>query len=254
MGSTENRYIKKARKKRIIKRIIFIGILFIIVFGLFITKSNVFLIKNVEVSGDNLLSKESIDENLQNVKGKNIFFIKSDDLKKMLKSDPYVSEVSISRSFPSTLNVNVKEKDIAYYVKTSSGYDIISSDLILLEKVPNLKNDKMIEIVGINTDNDKLGSKYVDTKDDTRLEDFLKELYAIKQANETEHYITKINVSNLNDIKVYFGDVEVKVGNGEDLAKKINIALNVLEDKKLNFKKGYIDVSFDGAPVIKVEK
>ena len=63
-----------------------------------------------------------------------------------------------------------------------------------------------------------------------------------------------VNVANINNIIIYFDNVEVKVGNGNDLIKKVNIALNILEDKKLNFKKGYIDLSFDGTPVIKEEK
>lgn len=257
MGASENKYIKKARKKRIIKRTIFILILVIIALGLLITKSKIFLIKNIEVDGKKLVSKDVISNELQNIKGENIFFVKSDDIKKALKSDPYINEVSISRKFPSTLKVNVTEKNIAYYTKTSSGYDIISSDFVLLEKVNNIKGRKLIELIGLNSDNETLGSKYINTKDDTRLEDFLKELYKINQSNTTKHNITKVNVSNLNFIIVYFGDTEVKVGNGENLVKKMNDALNILnglEEQKVNIKKGYVDVSFEGAPVIKQGK
>lgn len=257
MGTSENRYIKKARRKRIIKRSIFILILTVVALGLFITKSNIFLIKNIEVSGNKLISKNLIVDKLQDIKGENIFFVKSNNIKTKLKSDPYINEISISRKFPSTLKVNVTEKNIAYYVKSNYRYDIISSDFIFLEKLNNLKGKKLIEITGLNSGNETLGSKYIDTKDDTRLEDFLKELYKIKQANTTEHNITKVDVSNLNSIIVYFGTTEIKVGNGEDLVKKMNDALNILsglKEQKFDMKNGYIDVSFEGAPVIRERK
>lgn len=257
MGTSENRYIKKARRKRMIKRSIFILILILVALGLFITKSNMFLIKNIEVSGNKLISKNLIVDKLQGVKGENIFFIKSNDIKTKLKSDPYINEISISRKFPSTLKVDITEKNVAYYVKSNNGYDIISSDFIFLEKVNNLNGKNLIEITGLNSGNETLGSKYIDTKDDTRLEDFLKELYKIKQANTTKHNITNVNVSNLNSIIVYFGTTEVRIGNGDDLVKKMNDALNILsglKEQKVDMKNGYIDVSFEGAPVIRERK
>lgn len=255
MGANGNKYIKKAKRKRLIKKSIFIIILLSIAGGLIVTKSNLFLIKNVKVSGENLVTKDLIDEKLQSIKGENIFFIKSSEVEKVLKSDPYINGVTLKRHFPSTLEVDIKEKNIGYYVKYGDEYDVISSDLVLLEKVNKLKGDGLIEIKGLKSEGRKIGEKYVDTKDDKRLENFLETLYEIKNSNTTKNKITMVNVTNINDIIVYFNnDVKVKVGNGNDLIKKINTALNILEDKKLNLKKGYIDLSFEGTPVIKEEK
>lgn len=254
MGASNNKYIRKAKRKRLIKRIIFIIILLGIIIWLFITKSSVFLIKNVDVTGEHLVTKDFISEKTQEIKGENIFFIKSNEIQKLLKSDPYVGSVEIKRKFPSTLEINVTEKDVAYYIKSNSNYDVISSDLVLLENVNKLKTDGLIEITGLKKQSGELGQKYCDTGDDTRLDTFFSTLYKIKKANKTSHKITKVDVSNLSHIIVYFNDVQVKVGSGPDLIKKINKALNILEDKKLNFKKGYIDLSFEGAPILKEEK
>ncbi|MEG1004109.1 MAG: FtsQ-type POTRA domain-containing protein [Clostridium sp.] len=254
MGSSDNQYIRKAKKKRLIKRSMFIIILLAIIIWLFITKSSVFLIKNVSVTGDHLVTKDFISEKVQEIKGENIFFVKSDEVKKILKSDPYVGDISIKRKFPATLEVSVTEKNIAYYIKSNSNYDVISSDLVLLENVDKLKTEGLIEIIGLEKQSGELGQKYCDVSGDSRIENFFNTLYDIKKANSTSHKITKVDVSNLSHIIVYFNDVKVKVGNGTDLTKKINTALNIMEDKKLNFKKGYIDLSFEGAPVLKEEK
>ncbi|MGL4569728.1 MAG: cell division protein FtsQ/DivIB [Clostridium sp.] len=254
MGSSDNQYIRKAKKKRLIKRSIFIIILLAIIIWLFITKSSVFLIKNVSITGEHLVTKDFISEKAQEIKGENIFFVKSDEVKKLLKSDPYVGDITIKRKFPSTLEVAVTEKNVAYYIKSNSNYDVISSDLVLLENVDKLKTEDLIEIIGLKKQSGELGQKYCDVSDDSRIENFFNDLYDIKKENSTSHKITKVDVSNLSHIIVYFNEVEVKVGNGSDLTKKINTALNIMEDKKLNFKKGYIDLSFDGAPVLKEEK
>ncbi len=254
MGTSGNKYIKRAKRKRLIKKSIFIVILILIAGGLIVTKSNLFLVKNIKVNGQNLVTKDLIDEKLQSIKGENIFFIKSSEVEKTLKSDPYVNSISLKRHFPSTLEVNVKEKNIGYYVKYGDEYDVISSDLVLIEKVDKLKGNGLIEIKGLKSEGRKIGEKYVDTKDDKRLENFLETLYEIKNANTTKNKITMVDVANINNIVIYFNNVKVKVGNGNDLIKKINTALNILEDKKLNLKKGYIDLSFDGTPVIKEEK
>ncbi len=251
MGISENRYIKKARRKRLIKRIIFIIILIIIASGLFVTKSNVFLIKKINITGEDLITKDIIYKKVNEINGENIFFVKGSEIEKLLKSDPYVDKITIKRKLPSTLEINVKEKNVGYYVKNGNNYDIISSDLVLLEKSNELKTKDLIQITGLNSTNNKLGEECVNTSDDKRLKDFLSNLYDIKKANKTNNKITMVNVSNINKMKVYFKDIEVKVGNGENLVNKMRTALSILEDKKLNFKNGYIDLSFDGTPVIK---
>ena len=254
MGTNKNKFIKKTKRKRLIRKSIFIILVCLIAGGLVVIKSGFFDIKKVDIEGKKLVTKDLIEEKLKYIKGKNIFFVKSSEIEQKLKSDPYVDTITLKRHFPSTVQINIKEKDVGYYVKSGDEYDVISADLVLLEKVKNLKGGGLIELNGIKSEERKIGEKYIDTKDDKRLEEFLETLYQIKNSNTTKNKITMVNVANINNIIIYFDKVEVKVGNGNDLIKKVNIALNILEDKKLNFKKGYIDLSFDGTPVIKEEK
>lgn len=254
MGTDKNKFIKKAKRKRLIRKSIFIILVCLIAGALVILKSGFFVVKNVNIKGENLITKDLIEEKLKYIKGTNIFFVNSKEIDQKLKSDPYVDTITLKRRFPSTVNIDIKEKNVGYYVKSGDEYDVISSDLVLLEKVKKLKGDGLIKLEGIKSEERKIGEKYIDTKDDKRLEDFLETLYQIKNSNTTKNKITMVDVAKLNDIIIYFDNVKVEVGNGNDLIKKVNIALNILEDKKLNFKKGYIDLSFDGTPVIKDEK
>ena len=253
-STSKNKFIKKTKRKRLIRKSIFIILVCLIAGSLVILKSGFFTVKNVNIRGENLITKNLIDEKLKYIKGKNIFFVKSSEIDQKLKSDPYIDKITLKRKLPATVQIDIKEKNVGYYVKCGNEYDVISSDLVLLEKVTKLKGDGLIKLTGIKSDERKIGEKYIDTNDDKRLEEFLGTLYQIKNANTTKHKITMVDVGDVNNFVIYFNDVKVKVGNGNDLIKKVNIALNILEDKKLNFKKGYIDLSFDGAPVIKEEK
>lgn len=254
MGKTNNVYILKARRKRRIKRGIVLTVIIAGVLALFVTKSDFFLIKNVNIKGNSIIKTEAILKDADSFKGENLLFIKENNVISKIKSNPYIDNVTIKRSLPKTLEIDVTEKNVAYYFKGKESFDILSSDLILLEKSNKIDDKNLIEITGLKKDDLKIG-EYVASGDSfTILKTTLDELYKIQKSNKSKFKVTKVDVSSLTNMKVYFGDVMVKIGDGEDLVKKINTAIAILEDKSVNLKKGYIDVSFHGSPVIKKEK
>ena len=60
---------------------------------------------------------------------------------------------------------------------------------------------------------------------------------------------SEINIFDLSNIICYIGNVEIIIGDSSDLINKVNVALNLIEQGIIT--KGYIDLSFDGPPVIK---
>ena len=53
----------------------------------------------------------------------------------------------------------------------------------------------------------------------------------------------------MNNIVCYIQNVEIMIGDSSDLIDKMNLALNAIEQGVIS--KGYIDMSFNGPPVIK---
>lgn len=220
---------------------------------LFLTKSNFFNIKKVELYGKNITLQESLQEKGDRFLNENLLFLKGEKVKEALSENPYVDNVKIKKDFPSKMVLEVEESDIAFYMGKGKNAYILSSKLRVLEqnRNGNLNGDikNLIEIVGLKTPKVEIGEKLMETEDKV-IENFCDELYKIKMENKTEHKITKVDLSSLSMIKIWFGRVEVRVGDGSDLAVKVNKALNILEDKKLNMTKGYIDLSFNGSPII----
>jgi len=64
-----------------------------------------------------------------------------------------------------------------------------------------------------------------------------------------EYVFSQIDIEDLNNIVCYIQNVEIMIGDSSDLIDKMNLALNAIEQGVIS--KGYIDMSFNGPPVIK---
>ncbi|MGL5647723.1 MAG: cell division protein FtsQ/DivIB [Clostridium sp.] len=220
---------------------------------LILTKSTFLNVKKVVVEGENLALKESLEEKGEIFLEQNLLFIKPNEVEKKIMENPYVQKVTISKKLPNTIKVNVEESDIAFYTGKGKNAYILSSTLRVLEKNNNGNLNKdiknLVEIVGINKKDIKPGDYLVQTEEKI-IEGVCEDIYKIKKVNKTKHNISKVDFSNLSRIKVWIGLVEIKVGDGSDFIRKINDSLNILEDKTLKMESGYIDLSFNGTPII----
>ncbi len=252
MGKIKNGKRKKKGGKAFLKGILFFSFLSCGLL-LFLTKSAFFNIKSVEVYGQNITLQESLQKKGERFLDESLLFIKTDEIKQALKENPYVENIKVKKNFPNKMLLEVEESDIAYYIGKGKSAYILSSKLRVLEqnKNGNLNGDikNLIEIVGLEKPKMEIGERIVSTEDGV-IENFCEELYKIKKANETKHKITKVDLSNISMIKIWFGRIEVRVGDGNELVEKINKVLNILENKEINIEKGYIDLSFNGSPII----
>ena len=241
--------IKKKRRKKI-KKIIILSIIFFIAFTVFLFKAPFFKIKSLNVKGNKIISTNEIIKLSKVSNNDNIFYIKIKDVEKNIKRNPYISEVSIKRDLPNKLSIMVKEKPAAFYIVKDNKYYILNDELRILEKTDTLDKNNLLEIKGIDPVSTNIGE--VISKNNKQLE-FGKDLYDVIRGNKSNIKFDSINILNPYNITLYSGDVKIDLGSYEDLEKKINKAINILDNKDIKFTKGYIDLSFKGNPVIKQE-
>lgn len=248
MGKINNIYIKKARRKRFIKKFLTSILVLIIAGGIFIFKTDVFIINNVECIGDNILTKDYVLEKTKVLKGENIFKVKQKDVSKVLNENPYVKSISIKRQFPKTLLIEVTEASGLYYINEDGNYGIISKELVLLERVPSIEGKSLIEIRGMDISGKNIGEK-IDKN--TRINKLLEEIYneeEIIRKNEEDFSIMAIDIKELSQIKAYLNNIEVILGSDEDIRNKMNNAIKVYNSGLVT---EYINVSFNGSPQYK---
>ena len=154
--------------------LVFLGLVFVALLICFFTLP-FFRVLKVNVNGNVVLSKEQIlseaglsynSHLFKGISGNPLDFITLNygkTCKRMMKENPYYEELSIRVSFPSTVNIDLKERSKVSYVRTPDGYAALDMDGVVLELSSGKKEDKDIRpvICGLETKDVVLGRKIV---------------------------------------------------------------------------------------------
>ena len=246
MNTNVNKFVIKKRRKKTIKKVILGLFIFIIGIIIFIYKAPIFNLKKINISGLVTLSNESLQEKLKYNIGQNIFTVDYIKIEKDLKENPYIKEIKISKKGINKININVVENKIAYYLNSNESFKAINNEGIVVEEINSLDDRSLSKLTGIDVSEKKIGDKI---SEDTQITFVLDTFYKMIEVIPEELKFSEINILDLNNISCYIGNVEIILGDSSNLLDKMNIALNIIEQGIIT--KGYIDMSFDGAPVIK---
>jgi cell division protein FtsQ len=250
---TTNELIMKRRRKKLIKRCIWFFIFMVSIMILLCLKLDYFNIANIEVSGNKIISTSEIIKTSGIYLGNNIFYTNiSRSKKRILAQNPYIMEVHIVRRLPSSIDIEVRERKAKYYDEKRNKFLLIDENGVILQEKDSIKDMNLIKLSGIEVD--KLHTGDVIQFDDKRKLQVLNIMDKITENDKNNFGIDELDLSNIVDIKAYSGNMCIKLGTSENIADKINMALNIINMNKLCGKKGYVDVSYKGNPVFYIEK
>lgn len=248
MNKKAQEFIRKKKRKKALRKLAVAIFIFIIALVIFIYKSSIFNLKTINFEGIITLNEEELQENLREFNGKNIFTINYDKIKSKIKQNPYISEVSVEKDGVNSLNITIKENKIAFYIEDGETKNIINNDLVLVEKVPSIEGRNLVKLLGIKAEVNEIGKKIIDNNHLTKI---LNDFYPIIENMPKEHKLESIDVADITNIKTNIENVKIFLGDTENLVDKMNLVLNAIDQGAIT--KGYIDLSFDGPPVIKEE-
>ena len=72
-------------------------------------KNYLFKIENIKIINNNLINRSEIEENLSNIFGKNIFFIKEIDIEGPLKEINFLEKIEVKKKYPNTVIIKIYE-------------------------------------------------------------------------------------------------------------------------------------------------
>lgn len=221
--------IKKRRKKKsllIFLKLVLIILLISSLFYLFFY-SGVFNIKNIEVSGNKILTSDEIIK-LTKINSDNILLINFEDIKSNLINEVYISDAKLKRKFPSTVNIDIIERVESILLKCN---DI---ELILdFEGVPLRYNvETSNNLFELKIDQDiyfNMGEKIELSNSDIKFNDINELIYYINLNNYG--FVEKISVIN-NNVYIYteFG-TEVKLDYKNDMKYQIVFTKEIINDR-----------------------
>ncbi|MGE4213369.1 MAG: cell division protein FtsQ/DivIB [Anaerotignaceae bacterium] len=246
---TENEYSKKELKGKKYKKpqtnkLLFLLVFIVAVFAVLL--SPVFNIKQINVTEMKKYTKEEICSMIGVEVGENLFAFSSQNAKKILLSDTYVEGVKITKSFPSTINIDVNERKVRGYVPYMDSYLYIDEYGRVLE-IKGSFTDPLPVVTGLNFDSFQLGEKIeADNKDAF---DVVVVIAQVMTKYEMLDTVVKLDVSDTEKITAYVNKIEINLGSITNCDEKIRTMAEVV--KQIPQKdRGSLDLSDLSKPIV----
>lgn len=224
--------IKKINRRKVAISII---ILLIIALGgvVYYLTTPVFNVSDIQVIGGSKNTNDTyISLSKINIGNTNIFAFTSSGVKKNIKENPYVEEVIVKRKFPSTVELYITERVVAYQAEYLGKYMYLNNQGYVLE----ISEEKLSLplIIGLDSlkENIKIGTRL--SNDDLIKLDVVVKISNYCKYNNVESEITSIDTSNTADYIVYFEKEKKKVylGNSSNLVEKMDSAVTIMRKEK----------------------
>jgi len=243
-----NPLIRKRRRKKLIKRFT-IGV-FVIIIGIiiFIYQSPLFKLSKINITGLVTIKNESLQEVLKYEIGQNIFTINYKEMENTILNNKYIKSVKIKKSGINSLEIAIVENEIGFYVEYNDDIYIINNQGEIVEVVDSIEDKNLLKLEGVSLEGLKVGDKI---NSSSELSKILDNFYNMQKELKDLYNITNININNSEKISCNIGEINIILGNYENMINNMNLALNAIEQKVIT--KGYIDMRIEGMPVIKIQ-
>ncbi len=240
------------KRKRMISTQGFIGLLLVLIMlitGVLFIKSSYFTVGSVIVEGNKYVSVEDVYRIADIPEAINIFSLNTANIKTRLMQDLRIAETTVSRQFPGTIVITIKERKPMAYVASNYGFVEIDKQGVVLAVFKNLKQINVPMITGIRLENEYVG----DEIQNTAAKNIVNYLSLLDEV--TLNQLSEINIKSSDEIVAYtLNSIHIRLGNSErlaDKAKLTNEMLRELEGKKIRVE--YIDLTY-ASPVIKFKQ
>lgn len=221
--------------------IVFAGYLFV--------NSTYFKVGTVRIEGNKYISEEDVYHVAEIPNTINIFRLNTIEIQKRLLRDLRVSSVTVKREFPSTIIVQVEERQPLAFIAGSYGFFELDKQGVVLGVFKNLKQIKVPMITGI-----KLGNNYVgDSIDDINVKKALEYLAGLDE--KTLNQLAEVSIKAPDQIIVYtVQSLSIRLGNTERLTEKAELTKKILSEvTQKNLAIDYIDLNYT-SPIIKIKQ
>lgn len=242
MGANKKRKRNRTIKKRIRITALFALAIALIVVLMFLTP--IFNIRNISVSGNNIVTLEQIKNRVGDIVGKNLFTTWNSSVEERLKEIAYIDEVEVSKNLiPPMIYVNIKECEIAAYFEQNGKQVIVNPDLKVLDDSNTFSLDSIPLIRGVDEIKYKVGKSltFNDEEKEAALKIFLKTMNSTQRIGGVLYF----DLSNITDLRFnYNGRIDVMCGSALELDKKLRMFDAALKSGELNEdSRGTIDLS-----------
>lgn len=152
-------------------------------------------IQNIELVNAGIVTVEQVKELADFDQYNNLFALNTIKIEEDIKQNAYVEDVKVSRKFPNTVKITIKERTPRYMLQVADSYVYINNQGYMLDISVN-RLDGIPIILGFKTDlsNAQAGNR-LDLEDLKQMDQIIK-IVETANINDIGSYITKIDVSD----------------------------------------------------------
>lgn len=206
---------------------IFLGVSFTAAF--FIVCFTVFFrINNIKTEGNSRYSDAVLADALGINAGESLYSFSADAIaNNIVRTLPYIKEISITRVLPSNVVVKVTEENPTFYYQSNGQTYLLSDSLVVVEREPEEDCSALVKLnaAGIKRCITGEQATFVDSK----LSGILIEIYKCLGRYELLPYLNSITAETRFDIQFRIKDrFDVYLGSSENLDVKIRFLVGIL--------------------------
>ena len=230
-----NNEVSEESKSKVAK--VFLILLLFVGAGCFLFLSPYFNVQEIVVEKNKAVSSETV-ASLSEIKlYKNIFLINKLSAINKIEKNPYIESAKISRSLPNKVKITVTEREEKFLLEFAEGkYAVIDGQGYILRITNELVNLPIL--VGTKTDMNAFldinDNKSRLCEEDLKKFDVITNIIDTAKNYEVDTYITKIDVGDINDVKLDLQAEQkiVYLGSCSDLNTRILYMKDIIEKEK----------------------
>ena len=208
--------------------------------------SPIFVLRNINVTGNQFVSNEEICRIASIHEGENMFQLETDEIRETLLKDLRIEQVNIRRKFPSALDIEITERIPLAIVPCDYGYLDIGKDGTVLSAHRTLSEMPVPLVTGVKLEDLFVGDKVAEDN----LQQVLTYLDLLDDFSRKQ--LSEISIDNPEHVIAYTNNsVQIRIGKMENLDEKADITKNfVAELQTAKYPIEYIDFQYS-SPFIK---
>lgn len=248
MSVVVTKKMNKTRRSILLQGILFLMLLLVAVY--FFMNSSFFSIREIQISGLQKLKRETVLELAGVNVGANLIKLDIEQVKNNIELSSLVESVRVERRFPDRLLIHVTERRPAALAAYRDGFILLDEAGYYLQLVQRITEYSLPLIVGVQIPETAVPGEKISVPG---LAEGLKVVSRLSPQQLA--LFSEINVQPGDRLELYTIDgIKVIVGDSSDLARKIQWFLEIYRQWQAGDKARqiqYVDVSFDGHPIVK---
>ena len=203
--------------------------------------SPIFYMREIIISGYNIVSRSELTERLEVDLTTNLLFFNTRAAKRRVMENLYIADVSFSRELPGRLYVQVRERRLAAYVERAPGSFLYIDEQGRVLEVRSFTSGTRPIVVGLNFTHFALG-EVLEVPDASAFD------IATEYALHIYHHglvdrVTYIDVSDTANTRILVGYIEFNVGDINNAESRVRVIAGILaEMPDAEIARGFVDL------------